>query len=316
MSDQEQGKTGWERGVLERLATASLQEQRRARRWSVFFRFVFAIYVGIILIQWLMPFDLEGIDRATEHTALVDLDGIISADADASADRVVQGLRAAFKDRKTKGIILRINSPGGSPVQSAYIYDEIKRLRGEHPDTPLYAVVSDMCASGGYYVASAADAIYANEASVVGSIGVVMNSFGFVEALDKLGIERRLYTAGDHKGLMDPFSPVNEIEVTHVRALLDDIHGQFIAAVQKGRGDRLNDDDRLYSGLIWTGQQALELGLVDALGSAGYVAREVIGAEEIVDFTRSPDYFQRLFDRFGIGFAKGLGSYFGWGALR
>jgi len=243
--------------------------------------------------------------RMGKHTALVDLSGVIAANADASADRIVTGLRAAFEDDKTVGVILRINSPGGSPVQSGYINDEIQRLRAEYPDIPFYAVVMDICASGGYYVAAAADRIYADKASVVGSIGVRFDGFGFVDAIDRLGIERRLMTAGEHKALLDPFLPEGEAEKVHMQRLLDAIHQQFIDVVKQGRGDRLADNPEIFSGLVWTGDQALELGLVDELGSAGYVAREVIGQANIVDFTPRKSVFDRFLTNLGASVAKG-----------
>ncbi|HKK15661.1 MAG TPA: S49 family peptidase, partial [Gammaproteobacteria bacterium] len=214
----------------------------------------------------------------------------------------------AFEDHNTAGIILRINSPGGSPVQAGYVYDEIKRLRSLHPDIPLYAVITDICASGGYYIAAAADEIYANKASVVGSIGVVMSGFGFVDAIDKLGIERRLLHAGKDKGFLDPFSPLKESDVEHVNEILNQVYQQFIDVVKTGRGDRLKDDGRLYSGLVWTGQESVELGLVDALGSAGYVAREVIGAEEIIDYTLHDTYFQQFAKQLGSAMFKGMNN--------
>jgi protease-4 len=241
-----------------------------------------------------------------EHTALIEVKGVISPDSEASADRIVGGLRKAFENEDAKGIILRINSPGGSPVQSGYINDEIKRLQKQNPDKKVYAVISDMCASGGYYVASAADEIYADKASLVGSIGVVMNSFGFVESMEKLGVERRLYTAGDNKGFLDPFSPEKPDEVNHVKSLLSQIHQQFIDVVKQGRGDKLKDDKQLFSGLIWTGDQAVKLGLVDSLGSSSYVAREIIKAEEIVDYTPKPSYLEQLIDRLGVAAAAEL----------
>ena len=245
-----------------------------------------------------------------KHSALVDIEGIIAPDLDANADYIVTGLRAAFEDKNTAGVILRINSPGGSPVQAGYVYDEITRLKNLYPDIPLYAVISDICASGGYYIASAADKIYANKASVVGSIGVVMSGFGFVGAIDKLGIERRLLHAGDHKGFLDPFSPLKAEEVEHIEGVLNGVYQQFKDVVKKGRGDRLKSDEKIFSGLIWTGEQSLDLGLVDALGSAGYVAREVIGAEEIVDYTKHDTYFDRFAKKIGASFAGSLGTKF------
>jgi protease-4 len=249
------------------------------------------------------------------HTALVELKGVIAPDKEGSADNVISGLRAAFESENAKGVILRINSPGGSPVQAGYINDEIRRLRKKHPDMPLYAVVSDVCASGGYYTAVAADKIYADKASIVGSIGVRMDGFGFVEAMDKLGIERRLLTAGEHKGFLDPFQPVKERDVEHVQELLHDIHTQFINVVKAGRGDKLKDDPAIFSGFIWTGEQAVDLGLVDELGSSSYVAREVIGAETIVDYTREEDLLEKFSKRLGTALGRGLGEILSGGGL-
>lgn len=302
----------WERDVLNRLAFATLNEQRRSRRWSIFFKALMFVYL-FALLALLIPGEGDGHISVGRHTALVDVKGIIADGADASADNIINGLRDAFDDSETVGVILRINSPGGSPVQAGYVYDEIKRLRQLHPKVPVYAVVSDMCASGGYYIAAAADKIYANRASVVGSIGVLMNGFGFVGTMDKLGVERRLFTAGDHKGFLDPFSPEKPDDVAHIKKLLADIHQQFIGAVKAGRGDRLKDDPKLFSGLVWTGDQAVELGLVDGLGSTSYVAREVIGAEDIVDYTPRPRYFERLAARIGSSMAGRFGSMLGMG---
>ena len=300
------GNSDWQRDLVNRLAFASLNEQRRTRRWNIFFRFLLALYLGAILLAY-WPTDWTAITTpGGKHTSLVELKGVISDDTEASADNVIEGLKDAFEDSNTAGIILRINSPGGSPVQSSYIYNEIKRLRKKYPKIPLYAVVTDICASGGYYVASAADKIYADKSSIVGSIGVRMDSFGFVGSLEKLGVERRLYTAGDHKGFLDPFLPVKESDVEHVQKLLDDIHTQFIASVKEGRGDRLADDPQLFSGLFWTGDEGVALGLVDAIGSPGYVAREVIGEEEIVDYTKEPDLLERITKRIGVAMASAL----------
>lgn len=290
----------WERKLVRELSTAALREQRRARRWGIFFKLLLVIYLALLLVLYL-PADLKFKDlKPGFHTALVDLDGVISSTSEANADSVIAGLRDAFEDERTKGIVLRINSPGGSAVQSAYIHDEILRLRAKYEDIPLYAVVTDLCASGGYYVAAAADKIYVNKGSLVGSIGVLMASFGFVDAMDKLGVERRLLTAGEHKALMDPFSPTENEEVAHLEGLLEQIHQQFIAAVRDGRGDRLADNEEIFSGLIWTGEESLNLGLADGLGSPGYVAREVIGEDEVINFTRRPDYLERLADRFAV----------------
>lgn len=297
----------WQRDLVNRLSFASLIEQRRARRWGIAFKFAFLIYLVIVTIIYI-PFSLFPEKKSEKHTALVEVQGLISDQSDASADVVVSGLRAAFENDNTAGVIVRINSPGGSPVQAGYINDEILRLREKYPKIPLYAVITDICASGGYYVAAAADKIYADKSSVVGSIGVLMNGFGFVDAMEKLGIERRLLTAGEHKGLMDPFSPENPEEVNHIQSILDRIHQQFIAAVKLGRGDRLKEEESLFSGLIWTGEQSIELGLVDALGSSSYVAREVIGAEDIVDFTPKRSYLEALAERFGAAVGRGIGA--------
>jgi protease-4 len=299
------GDTGgdWEHDMINRLAFASLNEQRRARRWSVFFKSLLFIYLFALLFYVPAQWGEKGISVG-KHTALVEVEGVIAANTPANADNLVSGLRAAFKDNNTAGIILRINSPGGSPVQAGYVYDEIKRLREKHKDIKVYAVITDICASGGYYIASAADEIYANKASIVGSIGVLMDGFGFVGSLKKLGVERRLMTAGKHKGIMDPFSPLKKDEVAHVQGLLDGIHQQFINAVKEGRGDRLTDSPQLFSGLFWDGQEGVELGLVDGLGSSSYVAREIIGVEKIVDFTPRPSYLDRFADRIGLAMAQ------------
>jgi protease-4 len=233
---------------------------------------------------------------------------VIASNSEANADFIVSGLRAAFENKNTAGIILRINSPGGSPVQAGYVNDEIKNLRDLHPDIPLYAVITDICTSGGYYIAASADKIYANKASIVGSIGVIMSSFGFVEALEKLGVERRLLHAGENKGFLDPFSPLRSEEVAHIDQVLNEVYQQFIEVVKQGRGERLSDDEKIFSGLIWTGEQSLELGLIDGLGSAGYVAREVIGVEEIIDFTHRETYLDRFANQLGATIARMLNT--------
>ena len=289
----------WERELLRRFSFEVLREQRRTRRWGIFFKLlVFAYVLGVLGLSWETsrgPSHL-GKDRVT---GLVDVKGVIAEGAPASADNVIEGLRAAFEDEATVGIIVRINSPGGSPVQAGYINDEIKRLRGKYPDKKLFAVIQDICASGGYYVAAAAEEIHADKASLVGSIGVRMDSFGFVEALEKLGVERRLLTAGEHKGFLDPFLPLQEEEVQHVSGLLAEIHTQFMETVKAGRGQRLKDDPRLFSGYVWTGARAVELGLVDGLASAGTLARERFEAEDIVDFTPREGVVDALARRFG-----------------
>lgn len=307
-SKQEQHDDDWHREVVNRLAFAALNEQRRARRWSIFFKFLLALYLLALLVLYL-PTDWSELPASDEgHTALVELSGAISDATEASADTVIGGLRDAFEDKNTKGVILRANSPGGSPVQSSYIHHEIKRLRELHPDTPLYAVVTDICASGCYYVVAAADEIYVDESSIVGSIGVRMDSFGFVDAMEMLGVERRLYTAGESKGFLDPFTPSKEADVEHVTMLLADIHEQFKNAVKEGRGERLKENPKLFTGLVWTGDESIDMGLADHTGSAGYVAREVIGAEDIIDFTQEPDLLERLSDRIGVAMARAMSN--------
>lgn len=301
-------ETGRDWKLIEKLVMSLQSEQRRSRRWGIFFKFLtFAYLFALLAIVW--P-PLGGSLEATtgEHTAVVEINGPISADEIASADNIVGSLRAAFEQENAVAVILRINSPGGSPVQSGYIYDEIKRLRGEHPEKKVYAVISDIGASGAYYIAAAADEIYANRASLVGSIGVVAGGFGFTGAMDKLGVERRLYTSGDNKAFLDPFSPEQEGEVAFWQGVLENTHQQFIEAVKKGRGDRLADDERLFSGLVWSGEQALELGLIDGLGSTSYVARQIVGQEDLVDYSRRKGALRDLVDQLGVSFGQGIAS--------
>ena len=317
MSDELKASAGDEKAwkLLEKTLQAGVVEQRRARRWGIFFKLLAFIYLFGALALFSPALKLgKSAGVAENHTALIEVRGMIMADEEASADNIVSGLRAAFEDEKTKGIILRINSPGGSPVQSGYIYDEIKRLRGEHPDIKVYAVISDLGASGAYYIASAADEIYADKASLVGSIGVTAATFGFVGAMDKLGVDRRVYTSGEHKAFLDPFQPQKEEETQFWRGVLKTTHQQFIDSVKKGRGDRLKvqDHPELFSGLIWSGEQALELGLVDALGSSSYVAREVIGAKTIVDYTREESPLDRFTKKLGASVAERLAMWMGF----
>jgi protease-4 len=300
----------WERDVLTRLVFSTLQEQRRARRWNIFFRALTFAVLFFILFTIYTPTNWEPVPTG-RHTALVELDGEIGADKPANADDLITSLRAAFKDRDTAGVIIRADSPGGSPVQSAYVNDEIFRLRKRYPKIPVYAVITDICASGCYYVVSAADKIYANKASIVGSIGVLMDGFGFVDTMKKVGVERRLITSGKNKGFLDPFSPLKEQDVSHIQTILDEVHQQFIDVVKKGRGDRLHITDDLFSGLMWTGEQSVKLGLVDELRSPGEVARDVIGAEKVVDYTHRPDYLQRFAERLGVAMGKRIGSLLG-----
>lgn len=308
---------GWERKLVEKLAFEAIREQRRTRRWGIFFKLLILGYlIALLALAHINVSDLAETTASTSknHTAIIDIAGVIADDADASADNVVTGLRDAFKDEHTKGVILRINSPGGSPVQSGYIYDEIGRLRKKHPDIKVYAVITDMCASGGYYIASAADFIYADKASIVGSIGVIMNGFGYTDTMQKLGVERRLLTAGEHKGFLDPFSPLKTEEVEHIQAVLKSIHQQFINVVKTGRGERLKANDQLFSGYIWTGEQGKDLGLVDELGSASFVAREVIKEEKLVDFTKKQDIFERFVEQLGTSMGSTLAKAIGVGS--
>ncbi len=304
----ENNTPGWERAVLEKVALAAVTEQRRARRWGIFFKFLIFSYLVVILViamGWMGK--KEGLQD--KHTALVELNGAIGPGTPASADAIMQGLGDAFKDKRTQGIILRINSPGGSPVQAGYINDEIKRLRAKYPEIPLYAVVEDVCASGGYYVAVAADKIYVNKASMIGSIGVLMNGFGFTGIMDKLGVERRLLSAGENKGFLDPFSPLSDTQRDYAQKMLGEIHEQFIDVVRKGRGKRLKETPDMFSGLVWVGTKSIELGLADAIGSMEQVARDVIKAEEIVDFTPRENVAERFAKRLGASAAESLVRY-------
>ena len=300
--------TSWEQRTIEKVALAAITEQRRARMWGIFFKMLLFIYLFALLFIGMGWFGKKDISPG-KHTALVDLSGIISANTPASSENVMAGLQDAFKDKRTQGVILRINSPGGSPVQAGYISDEMKRLRTKYPNIPLYAVVEDICASGGYYVAAAADRIYIDKASIIGSIGVPMDGFGFTGTLEKLGIERRLLAAGDNKGFLDPFSPLLESQKQHAEQMLAQIHQQFIGVVRAGRGTRLKETPDMFSGLMWVGEKTIEMGLTDELGSIEYVAREVIKAEDIVDFTPRENVAERLARKFGAGMAEGLARF-------
>jgi protease-4 len=294
----------WERAVIERLAGAALQEQRRARRWGIFFKLLTFAYVTVIILM-AVDWGTRGVTSG-KHTALVEVSGVIAPGTDASAERVMAALQAAFKDENTQGVVVRINSPGGSPVQSNTIYEEMRRLRKKHPAVPLYAVVEDLCASGGYYVAAGADRIYVGRSSIVGSIGVRMDSFGVTGLMEKLGVERRLLTAGENKGFLDPFLPVDPTQKAHAQALLEDVHRQFIGVVRDGRGKRLKETPDMFSGLVWTGQKSVELGLADAFGSLDYVAREVVKAEKVVDYTQKENLAEKFARRLGAGAAHAV----------
>jgi protease-4 len=308
----DQGPPQWERSVLENLALRALDEQRRTRQWNALFRLVWfglALLIFAAVMGWIGKPDKDALTAAAgRHTALVDLEGVIAPGTKASADRMIKALDRAFKDSGTQGVVLRINSPGGSPVQAGYINDEIRRLRGKYPDTPLYVVVQDLCASGGYYVAAAADRIYVDKASLVGSIGVIINSFGFTGTMEKLGVERRAYHAGVNKDFLDPFAPENPAQKDHAQHMLDNIHQQFINVVRQGRGKRLKENPDTFSGLVWTGEQSVEMGLADGLGSLESVARDVIKAERVVDYTPEENLFESLSRRVGTEFGESLGA--------
>ncbi len=302
--------------LLRELLNSQQRDQRRERRWRIFFRMLG--FGWLFFITWSVMTGGSAVKvpatvDTTEHVALVDIQGAIGAAEEANADLIVTALREAFKAPASKSVVLRINSPGGSPVQSGYVYDEIVRLRGLNPDKKLYAVISDFGASGAYYIAAAADEIYADKASMVGSIGVVSSGFGFVDAMEKLGVSRRIYTAGEYKDFLDPFQPQQQASIEHWQSTLDGVHQQFVKAVRDGRGERLKEDDKTFSGLVWTGEQALDRGLVDGLGSTSFVAREVIGVEKIVDYTVMPSPLERFAKQLGVGAGRVMASVMGLG---
>ncbi|MCX7180199.1 MAG: S49 family peptidase [Proteobacteria bacterium] len=312
-----QNDPNWERTILERIALDGLVEQRRARRWGIFFKLLGFAYLGVVLavvLDW--GGSADKLSDGSKHTALVQLTGVIQAKGDASAERVMAALQSAFEDKGTQGVILRINSPGGSPVQSGMINDEIGRLRTKFPNVPFYVVVEDICASGGYYVAAAADKIFVDKASIVGSIGVLMDGFGFTGSMEKLGVERRLLTAGQNKGFLDPFSPQDANHKEHAQQMLSEIHKQFVEVVRKGRGKRLKETPEMFSGLMWTGAKSIELGLADAYGSIDSVARDVIKAEEIRDYTVKQNLAEKLARQFGADMAEGAANALGSFRLR
>ncbi len=300
-------KPGWEREIVEKLAFAAITEQRRARRWGIFFKSLMFVYLIAVFAAAMYPkFKEDMVSSGKHHTAVIDLVGMIAEDQNANADSIIKSLRDAVKDKNTKGIILHANSPGGSPVQSGYVYDEIKKIKKEYPGLPVHAVVSDICASGCYYIISATDKIFASPASLIGSIGVIMDSFGFVETMQKLGVERRLLTAGSHKALLDPFSPAKSEENEHMQSLINQVHQQFISAVKTGRGNKLKETPEMFSGLVWTGEESIKLGVIDALGSQDYVAKEVIGAETLVDFTQQERLVDRIAGKLGATFEHSI----------
>ncbi|SIT10810.1 S49 family peptidase [Neptunomonas antarctica] len=299
--------------LIEKMLNGLFVEQRRARRWGIFFKgltFAYLIAVlGIYFSSTSLTSDLSG--KAGNHTAVVEIVGPISADEVANADSIIWSLREAFEEDKAKAVILRINSPGGSPVQSGYVYDEIKRLRGLYPAKPVYAVIVDIGASGAYYIAAAADEIYADKASLVGSIGVISGGFGFVGLMDKVGVERRAMTAGKNKGFLDPYSPMKDSDKVFWQSVLDTTHKQFIDQVRKGRGDKLIEEADMFSGLVWTGEQALEKGLIDGLGSTSFVARDIVGEEKLVDYSSQMSPLDKVIEKFGVTFAKTIATQLG-----
>jgi len=303
MADNDQQ---WERGLIEKLAMAALKEQRRARLWGIFWKLLTFAYLTVIILLAMDWKDSGEAAKTGRHTALVEIKGLIAPGSDSSAEKVSLALQSAFKDKNTQGVVLRINSPGGSPVQAQNIFDEIRRLRAKYPKVPLYAVVEDLCASGGYYVAAAADKIYVAKGSIVGSIGVRMDNFGVVGLMEKLGIERRLITAGKNKALLDPFLPEQPEHKKIAEELVGEIHQQFIDAVREGRGKRLKETPDMFTGLIWTGPKSIELGLADSLGTLDSVARDVIKAEDVVDYTQKENIAEKFARRFGMGATSAL----------
>ena len=295
----------WQQQTIEKLALSGLKEQQTARRWSIFFKILTFGYLFLLLI--LASGWFGGKNSTGPHTALIEIAGVIEAGGEVNADSVINSLAEAYESAGTKGIILRFNSPGGSPVQSGIINDEIVRQKKLHPNIPVYGVVEDICASGGYYIAAATDKIYVDKGSIVGSIGVLMDGYGFTEVMKKVGVERRLLTAGENKGMLDPFSPVNPKHQAMAQTMLNEVHEQFKTVVRNGRGSRLKETPETFSGLFWSGEQAIKLGLADALGSADYVAREVIKQEEIVDYTYQETIVDRFAKRLGASMAKAIG---------
>lgn len=298
---QTQQAQPWERNLLQNLVMETLKEQRASRRWKILFRFFFAfIFIAYLVFAASIYMRNNDKEESDKHIGVVQIIGTIVPGEMASAEKVNAAMRKAFEAKNSVAVVLRINSPGGSPVQAEQIYNEINRLRDIHKK-PVYAVIEDVGASAAYYIASAADDIYVSNASLVGSIGVLMNGFGFVGLMDKLGIERRLITSGGSKGIMDPFSPMKPEEKIFVENMLDQIHQQFINAVKQGRGDRLKINSNTFSGLFWTGEEAIKQGLADGLGTVGSVARDKAGVEKMVDYTQNKNVIERLARQLGAG---------------
>lgn len=304
--------------LIEKLLGQAQEEHRKSRRWGIFFKALTFVYLFALLSMMVAGrTSSTGLSAVEDHVAVVVVNGVIAPDQDASADLIVTGLARAFEAENSKAVLLKINSPGGSPVQSNQVYNAIKRLRAEHPDKKLYAAITDVGASGAYYIASAADEIYADPASIVGSIGVIMAGFGLEEAADKLGVERRVLTAGSNKAIMDPFSPVRPSDREHMKAMLNEIHQQFITAVRNGRGERLKEAENpeIFTGLFWTGERAETMGLVDGLKSPGDVARDVVGIEDMVNYSVGRSPFEEFVRRFGVSIGEGVASQIGLDAL-
>lgn len=300
--------------LIEKLLGQAQEEHRKSRRWGIFFKILTFVYLFVLLSMMMTGRSSStGLSVAEDHVAVVTVNGVIAPDQDASADLIVTGLTRAFEAENSKAVLLKINSPGGSPVQSNQVYNSIKRLRAEYPDKKLYAAITDVGASGAYYIASAADEIYADPASIVGSIGVIMAGFGLEEAADKLGVERRVLTAGENKSIMDPFSPIRPSDRRHMETMLNEIHQQFITAVRNGRGDRLKEEQNpdIFSGLFWTGERAETMGLVDGLKSPGDVVRDVVGLEEMVNYSASRSPMEEFLRKFGVSIGEGIASQLG-----
>ena len=301
-----QSTVAWERDTLEKLVFATVHERRAARRWSIFFKLSFLL-LAFFALWSLYDFNFTGSDGELvgTHTALIEIEGSIEDEGSGAADVVIPSLIKAFSDAESKAVVLKINSPGGSPVQAGAIVDEIVRLRKAYPGKPVYVVVDEICASGGYYIAAAADQIYVNKASIVGSVGVLMDGFGFTGTMDKLGVERRLLTAGENKGFLDPFSPQSDKHKAHAQAMLNEIHQQFIAVVRSGRGARLKETPDTFSGLFWSGARAVDMGLADGFGTVESVARDIVKAEDIVDYTAHEGLPERVLKKFGAAVGGG-----------
>ena len=296
----------WDRQLLEKFAFASLNEQRAKRRWGIFFKLATLAYLIAVLVLVVDWGGSEKLVDGSKHTALINVRGTIEAGGEANAEKINGALQSAFEDKGTAGVIMRINSPGGSPVQAGIVYDEIRRLRAKYPAIPLYVVVEDLCASGGYYIASAADKIFVDKASIVGSIGVLMDGFGFTGTMEKVGVERRLLTAGSNKGFLDPFSPQDEKQKEYAHILLAEIHQQFIDVVRKGRGDRLKETPETFSGLVWTGSQSIAMGLADDYGTVDTVARNLIKADTILDYSVKENIAERFAKRLGAEMSQNI----------